>query len=1308
MRVARLLSPTGTALLVLQLFAAPAVAARPVGPATSPAVSTGFVARGPGATADGGRSTGELRGPPPAADPTGAAGSGTAAAAVNTGTQKTLAILVSFTDQPAGTSAAQWQANLFGATSSVADYYKEVSYNQLTLAPAAETNGTVGDGVVGWLALSRNHPNLGSSSNPTAIRALTQDAVSAADSYVDFAQYDANGNGYITPKELHILVVAAGFEAAYAAGMTCGKSLWYSWWSGGAGTGVSADGVYVGNSGASLVGERHCDTPGTSHLATIGPMAHDLGYDLGLTALWDEDGSSNGVGDWSLMGTGNWLAAPGGFAGSSPAHLDPFSKSYEGWLTPTRSTGSDPSVSLQQAETSPRAVQLLDNPNGVDTDIQYYDPGGVAPPSLHGEYFLVENRQRTGYDAGLPGCGVLIWHVREWQGRVAENSYDTDRLVDLEEADGLNQLDTKANRGDAGDPYPGTSGNNRFDGGSNPNSNLHSGATSGVTVKDFTPCAATMGVDLISPFPPRITDFTPTSGTVGTTVTITGRSFSGATGVRFNDIYSAGNEFTSFTVAPVAPDGTQQITATLGYGARSGPITVTTPSGTAASDNQVPPLAEPRFTVLPKITRLYPATGPEGTDFQIDGSNLGSATAAELNGTSLSFAPQGPADGYGSLTTRVPTGATTGSVTVTTPDGTATSPTSFTIPPRIDDVSPLNAAIGFSPVHIYGRVLTGATSVTFNGTAATFSVVSYNEITATVPAGATTGPVRVTTPGGTAASPTDFNVTAPPPANDDFADAQVITGASGSVTGTNGSATLEPGEPSFAAGVPVDRSVWYRWTPAASGSVTMDTVGSAPSSFNTVLAVYTGNAVGSLTPVASNDDISGTNNKSRLSFTARANTVYQVAVEGKFGYFGSIALNWSQTVSTFNLSVAKSGSGTGTVTSSPAGINCGATCSQSFADGTGVTLTATPDAGASFTGWAGACTNPTGTCTVTMDAARSVTAKFAVPPTVTGFSPTSGPAGSAVTVNGTALTGATSVTFNGTAATFTVVSANQITATVPAGATTGLIRVTTPGGTAASGSNFTVTSTGATTYQEGAAAVQLNGWRGVTDPAASGGSYRVSKVTNDTVTFKFTGTGVTWVTRKAPDQGKAVVTIDGVAKGTFDLYSATVQASVAQPFSGLANAAHTMVVKVLGQKNATATAFNVAVDAFVVGASTTQDGATRVQYAKWLGTAATTANGGAYRSAGISTATALLKFTGTGVDLVTAKGPTYGLVNVFIDNMTTPRETIDLYAAAQTWKFTRAYTGLAAGAHTIKIKCTGTKNASSTGTKAVLDAFVVH
>jgi IPT/TIG domain/Divergent InlB B-repeat domain len=81
-------------------------------------------------------------------------------------------------------------------------------------------------------------------------------------------------------------------------------------------------------------------------------------------------------------------------------------------------------------------------------------------------------------------------------------------------------------------------------------------------------------------------------------------------------------------------------------------------------------------------------------------------------------------------------------------------------------------------------------------------------------------------------------------------------------------------------------------------------------------------------------------------------------------------------VSKFTLTVGKGGSGAGTVSSSPAGINCGTACAAAFAEHTSVTLTASASSGSTFVGWGGACSGAAGTCVVPIDAAKTVTATF--------------------------------------------------------------------------------------------------------------------------------------------------------------------------------------------------------------------------------------------------------------------------------------------------------------------------------------------
>ena len=128
-----------------------------------------------------------------------------------------------------------------------------------------------------------------------------------------------------------------------------------------------------------------------------------------------------------------------------------------------------------------------------------------------------------------------------------------------------------------------------------------------------------------------------------------------------------------------------------------------------------------------------------------------------------------------------------------------------------------------------------------------------------------------------------------PAGNDDFAQAAAIFVTSGTATTDTREASKEPYEPAHAGDIG-GHSVWYRWTAPANGPVDFNTLGSA---FRTVLAVYTGDAVTNLAPVAANLNDVGGLVTSRVDFYATNGTTYQIAVDGLGGDSGTLQLNWN-------------------------------------------------------------------------------------------------------------------------------------------------------------------------------------------------------------------------------------------------------------------------------------------------------------------------------------------------------------------------------------------------------------------------------
>jgi hypothetical protein len=291
-----------------------------------------------------------------------------------------------------------------------------------------------------------------------------------------------------------------------------------------------------------------------------------------------------------------------------------------------------------------------------------------------------------------------------------------------------------------------------------------------------------------APAPPTISSFSPTSGPVGTSVTINGTNFSGSdyttNGVTFNNV------FASFVV-----NSPTKITATVPSGATDGKIQVTTPGGTATSSTSFD-VTSGSSVPSPTISSFSPTSGPVGTSVTINGSNFSGSgfttSSVTFNNTPASFT----VNSSSKITATVPSGATDGKIKVTTPGGTATSDKSFDVTsgpsvpsPTISSFSPTSGPVGTS-VTINGSNFSGSgfttTSVTFDNKSASFTVNSSSKITATVPSGATDGRIRVTTPGGTATSDKSFNVTSPSkPIISSFSPTSGPIGTSVTINGSN-------------------------------------------------------------------------------------------------------------------------------------------------------------------------------------------------------------------------------------------------------------------------------------------------------------------------------------------------------------------------------------------------------------------------------------------------------------------------------------------------------------------------------------------
>ena len=397
------------------------------------------------------------------------------------GTANIPVFLINFNDTTTAYTVSDFDTLLFGTgNNSMKDYYEEVSYGAFSVSAGPS-------GIAGWISAANTHDYYGRNDIFGFDKwpgTLVREAVAAADGAFDFAPYDQDGDCYVDV--VNIIHQGSGEEAGGPA-----TDIWsHSWDLNSAYFFRYSDGgEYVTNdacpAGGFIKVNDYVIQPETlwDEQQTMGVFAHEYGHALGLPDLYDTDYSSEAIGEWGLMAAGSWNYVS--FPGDRPSHMSAWSKYALGWVTPTQVTGTMTAEPIQQAS--------------ANADVYQFLPGS---PSTGGEYFLVENRQRAGFDAGLPGDGLLIWHIDESRANNNKECYppadctDTHYRVSVEQADAEWDLEKGINSGDNGDPFPGSAVNTSFTGATSPNSNLYNNTPTNVSVTNISSSGATMNATL--------------------------------------------------------------------------------------------------------------------------------------------------------------------------------------------------------------------------------------------------------------------------------------------------------------------------------------------------------------------------------------------------------------------------------------------------------------------------------------------------------------------------------------------------------------------------------------------------------------------------------------------------------------------------------------------------------------------------------------------------------------------------------------------------------------------------------------------
>jgi len=331
-----------------------------------------------------------------------------------------------------------------------------------------------------------------SSSRDEGVGAFIEQIVAGLDAQgVDWSEYDLTGDGFVD-----VLTVMHPQHGAECGGG--GGRIWSHRWSirsatqGRLDPGIQTATPRPGGGGNIYIRDYTIQPVldcNAQSINRIGVFAHELGHGFGLPDLYGTHGvSTRGAGRWDLMGTGVWGCQ--GTNAARPCHMGAWSKAMLGWVD----------VETVSSETDWGEVMLP--PVILSNRVLRVDAQDGS-----GQYLLLENRQRIGFDSQLWEPGLLIWHIDpevldvRWTQNTVNNN--TNRMgVWLRQADGLNQLAwVSSNHGDPGDPFPGCikddywdyfdpskpclRSNTEFHAGSTPSARTHEGVPFGVTIRNI-------------------------------------------------------------------------------------------------------------------------------------------------------------------------------------------------------------------------------------------------------------------------------------------------------------------------------------------------------------------------------------------------------------------------------------------------------------------------------------------------------------------------------------------------------------------------------------------------------------------------------------------------------------------------------------------------------------------------------------------------------------------------------------------------------------------------------------------------------